>query len=710
MKRILSLLMSMIITLSMIIPSYALANTQIVPVFRYGNIRILVPPKGYNIEDDFREFVKKVSRTYYSGKLDGSNSVYDLNKYYYQASEVKHEWDGGGALFWSREDNPYSTAEGYQDYYKYNVPAIQSMLIQGIQEKADEIKLLKLEDYDIGLAADLQTGVWGEDTDAFIAQRLYDEKVSYEIVQTAITSGINDINLLGDVIMLKNGVDADEIWDWFCEIISKAWIKYEKLQYEQIAAGLSNRYREVLKQSVIKMYDYVEEQMLSDYRQLYDELNNRVSLTTEETLYRDQLKLLLKSIDDSLNLSLSPAEQKTVDDVAQQLVNNLGLEIQPVLTQEEITDIWVRSVISDVICVTFKTLLDNALEGNNLKEEIEINAYNAIINDIVSIATNEMLNLKEYEVNDKNCDGYYSIMEQAESLYQYIFSDMSILDFAKDTIVDVVKDRYKSPFRNAVEGLRTTWSELYAEFRDLSDFDNPYVENTIVVMKNTREDLEEAEKELKEATDEAEQIGVIVNDILAIVEDTLNLAKNTADLGDMADREVYFAHIANEMYHTMKNAESRRDSLRDTKGKYSRLKDVSNIDTADIELLKQFVNRVFSVYQMDMLGHNYYITLDYGWHYQTGGMQEDKVMSMYNKLEENYEQYNVILKGVLEFVHYTVLYPIVRYESTATSDYLIAVNEKYPWLSYQDATNKYSEIAEYAISVQVPDHLKQVGQ
>jgi len=176
MKRMLSLFLVMIMILLIIMPSYVLAENPIVPIFRYGNIKILVPPKGYNIEDDFREFVKQVSRMYYSGRLDGVNGVYDLNKYYYQAAEVKHEWDDGG-FFWSRRDNPYSTYYDYEDYEKYNASAVQSMLINGIQEKANELKGLDTNKSKFRISANPTNGKWEINGEALIAQSIYDKNL-----------------------------------------------------------------------------------------------------------------------------------------------------------------------------------------------------------------------------------------------------------------------------------------------------------------------------------------------------------------------------------------------------------------------------------------------------------------------------------------------------------------------------------------------------
>lgn len=725
MKRVISLVLCFVMIIPLLIPSRASADSVL---HRYGRVKIIVPPMGYNIEDDFREFVKKVSRTYYSGKLDGEDSVYDLNKYYYRASEVKHEWDQSGWGWWSQKDNPYSTAEGYADYNKYNVPVVQQMLIDGIQEKADEINSLGLEAYKIGLVADLQTGSWKADVNAFVAQRLYDEETSNEIVQTAISAGMNEINLLVDAIMLKNGVSTDgwayEIWDAFCEVISKSASRYFELKHEQISAELSNQYRNALVQAVNDMYDNIEGQMLSDYRQRKSELDHKTSLSAEETMLRDQLKLLLDSIDESLSIpGMSSEELELIDEISQELVNKLGLEAQHVLKQEEIESIWKHGLISDLVYVTIKTVLDKTIKGDTLIDEIGFDVFNELMSSTAEIVTRLCLQEEAWESIDYNEDGYYSLGETALSICQYIFSDEHIVDLMKQTLVELVKTQYTSISRaqvnelsEVVEGLRGTWSALCAEFSNWSEDDVIGHGNTIYAIQNERikltefeKELKVAEKKLKESEKEADKVGEFVKDILNIAQDVFKLAEKSVDLEDMADQEVFYAHIACEMYHTMMEAKAKRLSLSDTKDEYAQLRYAANIDKADIELLKRFVNRVFSVYQTDMQGHNHYIALDYGWHYQTGGLKEKEVMDRYEELKKSHDEYKGILRGVLEFGD-LVIYPITRFEATAVSDYLEEVNKKYPWLSCEEAEEKYSMIAEYALSVEVPAHLRQFVQ
>ena len=150
-----------------------------------------------------------------------------------------------------------------------------------------------------------------------------------------------------------------------------------------------------------------------------------------------------------------------------------------------------------------------------------------------------------------------------------------------------------------------------------------------------------------------------------------------------------YAYCANYMVHTMEAAESRRSTL--FSGSYRNMANHSYVDKADLDELKSFINRVYSVYQYDMLGHSTYTTLATGWHYAASG---EKLYDWVNEALTDQEAYvekngawvmfNPFVRGVFG------LYNVVAITGgMSQSEYLKAVNKKHKEVTKTGSWNGY---------------------
>ena len=188
-------------------------------------------------------------------------------------------------------------------------------------------------------------------------------------------------------------------------------------------------------------------------------------------------------------------------------------------------------------------------------------------------------------------------------------------------------------------------------------------------------------------------VTVIVSDVVDVTLKTLNAAKEIAGLDDMADDEVFYAYCANYMVHVMESADVRRASL--NTGEYKGLSDPAAIDKADIAQLKKFVNRVYGVYEQDMMGQSSYATLAAGWHYVESGKkmedwQADKRASQKRIMEKTCMWlWNTPAQAFVGSV--MMLYDVVAlYGGANQSEYLKALNKTQEKVAEEGSWNGYT--------------------
>lgn len=695
MKRILAMMLSLALVFTMVLPTTAFAGTMLKD---YDSVSIIIPPAAIYLEDSFREFVKGVSNEYY-------RSPYDYNTYYYNASQVKEDWDKGGFWFWSRKDDPYSTQSNDQ----YSIATLQSMLIKGIQQKAEEIKS---KEYSYGISVNPVTGDWEVNKEAVIAQNIYNTELESAIEQAKNKLTMDFANAGIDLVavVLTKGVTPElfgQIVDAITESVTNAWNTYTELRYENIKETLKNQYSIVMKEAIVQMYNNIDEQLLSDYRQLYEELcNGNYDGYDDEEELRDQLKILLDSIDRA-KIAGGSDIVKAVDAVAEEMVSEIGLEKQVLLSEDEIMiqvfSELVRSTFSEVV----KMIIDICFNDINgqwykiLAEEVS----KETLKELADTAITDVLKNDPIPIIDYNGDGYDE-GDIIRNLCDFIFDgrelDNILQGLFKSLVVKLGVEKISAidDLQEQANNATNQWSNAWAELKKAKFSDDPIYEGQMVeIERKASEKMHDANDKLKKM----KGVGILVDDICKITVDTLNLAFESAGLGDQADGEVFYAYIALSMYKAKQNAEKRRESLGST---YKSFSNTSYIDTADIDSLKKFVNRVYAVYETDMLGHTYYVSLDAGWHYQNGGQKFEEAMAEFRGQQERVnEEY-----GGFMGAFWNVYAPLYAWVGAQKSEYLKEVNKKYEWLDYDDACSVYTTIAGYASRARIPAQFKQIGK
>lgn len=713
MKRWISLALSFVLLVTALMPISALADGTLLQT--YNSIVIQITPYE-DLDTEFREFVKEVASEYYWG-------TYNLNKYYYDAAKVKHEWDNGGA-FYSRRNNPYSTYEDYKDYDKYNIPVIQSMLIDGIQEKADTIRSIDIQDYSLGMAVDPQTGDWVVHEKAVLAQETYNAEVEYGIEQAQNTLTGTLINSAVDlaVVAVTQGKTPEalaNVLDAMTNVLADAMNAFAEAEYTNLQATLQNSYYDLMAQSVLDMYENIEEQLLEDYRQLYSELNRKSSRTNDEQNLMEQLRILLNAIDSMSSPSLTAKDKQCITAVAEELVNSVGLEKVPALSDEEYTALVVsqiaKSTLINCLDLIAKTAIGGVTDANTpfLKELGLTSMKDLILNQVDGIWET----VTNVEIVDQNGDGVYDVGEIIYNALSMLI-DQNLFRDAATAVFTVLKEKSVIKSLDAeVAAAEKAFSDANGAYnKSLSRPSKNYGKNVqlkkdMETARGNREQVKKANNKLKEEIElnKLTGIGILIEDVVNIVCDTFNLASESVGLGDMADNEVYFAYLACSMYHIMKNAETRRSTLLN---EYGHLRYASEIDQEDVAVLKKLVNRIYAVYEMDMLGHAYYTTLDMGWWYQTTQQMQD-AMAEFDALQDRmHQKYGTIGQYALNVGGGWVVYLTYAWVGGQDSEYLKKVNKDgtYKWLSYDRALEVYSEIADYAAGAQIPQRFQKIGK
>ena len=237
--------------------------------------------------------------------------------------------------------------------------------------------------------------------------------------------------------------------------------------------------------------------------------------------------------------------------------------------------------------------------------------------------------------------------------------------------------------------------------------DEDKITSSINELDEVLHDIDDSEIK-KFAGNQGGSVGELVGDIVDLSLKTLNMAKEAAGLADQADNEVKCAYHANTMYHTMQTAEELRASL--DSGEFAKMKDPSYIDTAELDELKQFVNRLYAVYNFDMVGQAEYITLDNEWQYQTNEKYNEAMSECRELWGKVYEKHGAFL-ATMEYIGggwmATYAYAWVGGQK---SEYLKEVNKEarngLGWLPLNSAFTVYDAMINLAESARIPDRFR----
>ena len=638
------------------------------------------------LEKQFREFVKGVSDKYY-------RDIYDYNKYYYLASDVKYTWDNK----LSHRNDAYSTAERNS---QYNIQSIQQMLIDGVQQKADTVtKNFAMSSYMEGMGFNPVTGNWEVNEKAVMSQKMYNEEVSAAIEEAMNEWGMAMVNATIDAIVLEatGGNMTDDTAD-LIELCTTVYTDvlniYAKIKHERELDTLKNLYRDMMKQAVVDMYDNIDQQISEEYRSLLKNLQDKekkpnMQLTDEEELLKQQLEILINALDKQKAAWKSdpPEEVREIyEEATDELVNSIGLELREEITEKEVAKRVVVEVSSSILLNVLDLFADKWLEGKIDNDVVEL---------MIDYFKTSLMEAVDTIIDDWNNNGSLSMDE-------IISATLSSLSFLlnDDHIEDLCNKFYDACYKNGIAIDSNKLAELKKHMKILKDdllvanrkYDahpnKQVTQNTLaekelayidefegydVSQKTYNDTLEKAQNKV----DNMEMNSIIAEDIIAITLTTLNAAKEAAGIGDMADNEVYYAYCANYMAHVMESTEIRRDSLDQAASK--KMQNHSYIDIAPIEDLKAFVNKVYTVYNYDILGHSQYMSLALGWEYVQSGQKERDWEAERERLEwklimnADYTK----LEGLYVAPTLLIMDLTILFGRNSQSEYLKALNDKH---------------------------------
>lgn len=693
MKRFVSLMIACVILIVTLYQPIAAAevNTK-----TYAPVIITVPSKEGDLEQAFRDFVKDVSDMYF-------HEGYDLNQYYYRASQIKYQWDQGFFV----KNNPYSTYSFSGTAADYNKYAILDSLVKGLQKKVDRMDRISVDEYFVGFTFNAATGVWEYDNVKVLEQQIYNNQV-YEAIDDTLYDMQNDIcNSVVDIttafVFRGNSPEQfNDLVDAVTAIIAEAMKSRSAALHENIDAILQNELRDAVKEAFLNVNADLDGQLLEALRSEEAALNGKV-FSGEEKLRYDQIVYLLDVIKATEDTSMNNNIQQAAENAAEALMDNVGLEVHHVLSEEEINKIVFHDIA--IACTKeFTKWIIAALDCSDIPEAILQAGVTGAEQFCVELFEDPQMIMQDY-----NGDGAYTEMDICMSLMQFFFTKDNLTSIAKaffQSLVNAGIDKEFKELELLYLNALCNWEYVCKEYADKLGIESPHeVNNMLDEIKAAKEGLAKSDEMLTEIKHQARSFNMgsvkaFVGDIITLCSDILETSKESWSLGDVADNEIFFASIACSMYHTMERAEGMRALINSN---YSVYKDHSAIENADLEDLKEFVNCVYSVFELDKTGHMYYTELLAGWDYQSSGKQlkdtEDELMDGYINLIDAYGG----LGNVAVLIYGPVFNTIYYWAGTSKSEYLKEVNAQKAWIDAAKSVAVYLQMSNCANQAEMPE-------
>lgn len=721
MKRLIAMTLSLAMLILAIAPAGAFASGTLLK--DYGNVSITIPyTASADLEAKFREYVFSVAcgyNTYHT-------SSYSYHKYYYEASDIKHKFDSErhnkGLAFNTTENNKNTNS-----YEQETREIILYMLSQDIQNKKREMESLSPEQraaFFPGVMYDPTVGEWRVNGQAKTAQTIYNAEVERTIQKEADKMGAQAINAFFDTAYgISTGGRSDGAYalnDIVTNMISSIWEDWCQMEYEEEQKYLKNSYRQAMINDVIAAQANVDDQMYSGLTIMKDELMAKgSSLSTDEQIMLEVLDELLDTVKkghkttDILNTSItistgSMTVEQEIEKAAKELVDNMGMpEEIPLEWQEKVNKVLI-SVMQEVLRATCKALLEAMKPDGELDVMTELKLTGG---EILSEATIDVLieeiftNIEGYDGEmDTNADGNVSCAE----FTSWFISAMNKTKGIEKIIELVKKSKIKSELTNATSRKLTLdkISERYNELMPQTGF--AYRQSYMA------KEAAEKVKYWEQIKESSGFISALIGNAVAVGESTLKMASELASLKNVVENEVYYSYVSSAMYRAQQLAEKTRASVTSLSNHYSTWTNVENASLID---LKEYLDKVYVVFNTDLLGHSYYLSLAESYAYETDYIA---------RLEEHTGEANQIMydgtvglwnKGGLKnraaaigFVVFSPIYGLVSYGSAigmtnGVADYLKRVQKDSKigsWLGENLCVSTYNHIADYVEESDMP--------
>ena len=522
------------------------------------------------------------------------------------------------------------------------------MLLVGIQEKADSV-ITNLDDYVVGTVFNPVTGAWEVNGLALLSQEKFNMQLEADMdkaraaMNASVAGSIADCGLiLGTVLSGQKTLPegSTEAIDFITSLLEAGLVAYSEALYGSILNTLENNHRDLMIQAVNDMYNNVDAYLFADYEALLEELREKepTGLSEEEKLLKTELERLLDAVKTTEKAWMEEATAE-VDRAAQQaaedLVTEIGLTEHKVLSNTDIALEVVEAVCQQLVCEIMDIMADKLLEEFKLDDK-------ALATHMKEIALNSFEIVLEDLNDDEAFDAGELLTSILESLIPFTdigrLEDIAVKGFEEYSTKKIIQDMNTAGIPNmngvddleaASERIRTCLQGQEESLKEAqktlerrrADLKSRGVKNPKMTTENQKiEDLQKkikTSKDIELTIDTQPMILVLVEDAINVTADFLEFANASAGLGDMMDNEVFYAYVANYMVQAKEAAEVRRASL--DSGIYADFDNSKTIDDATIAELKNFVNRVYAVYEQDKIGHASYATLAAGWHYVESG-------------------------------------------------------------------------------------------
>lgn len=710
MKKGLSLALVIMMVFSLCSP--ALADGKL--LHDYGSVRISIPiSEEYmaEMEKEFRQFVSDRAAAY----LKYINSEQEWYKYYYEAAEIKHTFDGEKA----NKDLPYNTTMKINDaqYDQQTREIVLGMLSKNIEAKASEMNSLSEAEkavYFPGIAFDPAKGTWTVNNSAVIAQEYYNLEFEQAIQSEADAMLVVAGNTLIDGVLLLSGASVNEtamkVKGIIVDIVNEVWESWRKIEHLEAKKYLKNAYREALVQAVAEAQKNVDNQMYSGLIQIRDELKAQESrLSHDDTIMLEVLEKVLKTIREGKPKENAVIEQE-IDALAEALVSNIGLPEEIPLSWQEKNNAKFLGILKTSLKTGIKLILEETkIDSGKTPGGKAMDALsNQTIEESINLLVDEVFEMLE-EIGGIDADGSSTV--SSEEIIN-LFTEKLVLD--GDVWNELLSPVFKTKgTTEALEAARNKLknAKIQENISKELDGDSAYTEKLGEKVSDAQKEVEKLEKKQKS---EQTILASLISNAMSAAQSAFRLYTDDVSLENVLDNEVLYSYYSSLMYRSMQLSKEADAEIRNDAISYSLY---GNVESAELDDLRSFVDTLYALYNTDLLGHAYYCTLAEGYAWETS--YGDRIKDSWNEacqvvVEAHtaaIDEMGVFLSAVGFSASVWVPYIQMIGEGLGVADYLKRVQEDSQyggWLKNDDYPNVdymkvYNYIGDYMTTTKMPE-------
>lgn len=674
-----------------------------VRVFTSSNLRAV-------LEAEFRQQVKRMTETYYEKYVDNTDGAW---RYYYEAAGIKYSFDSEKGALWFEDpqaDLAYNTNPDVskRDYDKETREIMLYMLTQDVQNKILQMEDLTPEQRRSifpGVMLDPTTGRWEISEQAVLAKEMADSDLQRQLDVGQAEAFVLFCDTGLDVFVGVYGGGSEETFDvvsLFTDAISDIWTNYINLVYEEERKALWNDFRQAMVDDLMAAQHNVDMQMYEGLYQLRSSLQGKSSRSEDEELMLECLNTVLDSVEKTLTMEQVCAKthtangyeetfEQTIEKIASDAVDELGMTEEALRSEQEI-------LIEEIVFV-LKTMITSLVSyASSKSDEASATLIELTVNATIDTCFEALLEASKSENMDTDGDGKLELEEILTAFRNNWTPEAS--EEVRDMLIELTEDIHISELRDqhAIKALyleELTRKKDAMTKREFRSWENRSLRKKYRI--TTQQSNETRKKWLQEQEKKGFLLALVENSI-KLTESCLDLYSSAQDMYDSGKDEVPISFVASAMYRARQTADSARTLIVE---EYTYLRNQANVDVADLDELRDYVNAMYTVVSTDMLGHSYYITLCEWYEYQMDPQRYERNKQLAQELlDSKYAAAWEHSTGMgIAFTIFTPLYWVVCRRAaqieSMDSDYLLKVaNEsKYgSWLSLSDGMEIYNDM------------------